>query len=228
MQGDKLAQAAHVSGDPFKESQYFELAEKSFDRHWNYYIEPIIGSNSFGTVIDLAVGHGRNTEKLRHRSKQVIGVDINQECIDVCRKRFQNSSNVDLLRTDGVQLDGISDDSIDLVFCFDAMVHFEPEVIEAYVCEFARVLRQGGLGLVHHSNWTNALAGDFQKQPHWRNFMCKELFGYFLHKNDLTIVSQKIIGWDESLPNAASMPGFVPSLDCISFFEKNAKPETRI
>lgn len=215
-----LVSSAAVSGNPFKESDYFKLAEASLERHWAYFIEPVIGTRRYGTAIDLAIGWGRNTEKLRHVCDQVIGVDINQECIDHCAERFKGADNVSLLKTDGTQFTDIDDASVDLVYCFDAMVHFQPEVVDAYVAEFARVLKPGGFGFIHHSNWTQALGGNFQEQPHWRNYMSNSLFGYLVHREGLTMMDQRIVSWDESIPGAETDPAFVRDLDCISCFTK--------
>lgn len=220
MSNEKLASSAAISGNPFKESAYFELAEQSMERHWQYFIEPIVGVRRYGLTVDLAVGWGRNTEKLRHISDQVIGVDINQECIDHCAKRFEGVDNVSFIKTDGTELKGIEDNSVDLMYCFDAMVHFEPEIVETYVKEFARVLKPGGLGFVHHSNWTKALGGNFQKQPHWRNYMSNTLFSYFVYRDGLKMLEQRVLDWDESIPSDGKAKGLVESLDCISCFTK--------
>lgn len=215
-----LATRAAISGNPFKESSYFEQAEMSLDRHWKHFIEPVVGTRRYDLAIDLAVGWGRNTEMLRRICDKVIGIDINQESIDYCTERFKGIDNVSFIKTDGAELKGIEDNSVDLMYCFDAMVHFQPEVVDAYVAEFARVLKPGGFGFIHHSNWTNALGGNFQEQPHWRNYMSSELFSYFVYREGLKMLEQKIIDWDESIENAAETPGFVEGLDCISCFTK--------
>lgn len=220
MSDKDLATRAAISGNPFKESSYFEQAEMSLDRHWNHYIEPIVGTRTYDLAVDLAVGWGRNTEMLRRICNKVVGVDINQESIDYCEERFKDVDKVSFIKTDGAQLKGIEDNSVDLMYCFDAMVHFQPEVVDSYVAEFARVLKPGGFGFIHHSNWTNALGGNFQEQPHWRNYMSSELFSYFVYREGLTMLEQKIINWDESIENAAETQGFVENLDCISCFTK--------
>lgn len=215
-----LASSAAISGDPFKESEYFERAEHSLERHWAYFIEPVIGTRRYGLTIDLAVGWGRNTEKLRHISDQVIGVDINQECVDHCAKRFEGVDNVGFIKTDGTELTGIADNSVDLIYCFDAMVHFQPEIVDAYVTEFARVLKPGGIGFIHHSNWTQAIGGNFQEQPHWRNYMSSSLFGYFVYRDGMKMLEQRIIDWDQSIQSEKEPSGLVKQLDCISCFTK--------
>ena len=220
MSTSNLVESAQISGNPFKESEYFALAEASLGHHWSHFIAPILGDRRYALTLDLAIGYGRNTEKLRQISDKVVGVDINQECIDFCKERFKDADNVELVKNDGTDLSIFSDGSVDLVYSFDAMVHFQPEIIEAYIKEFARVIKPGGLGLIHHSNWTQALGGNFQEQPHWRNFMSSSLFAYLCHREGLKILEQKVIGWDESIKGAADLPSYVADLDCITIFTK--------
>ena len=95
-----------------------------------------------------------------------------------------------------------------LVYTFDSMVHFDSDVVREYLKEFRRVLRPGGHGFCHHSNYTGSPGGDFTKSPHWRNFMSKELFAHYCAKEGLTILEQRVIDWTCS------------KLDCLSVFQK--------
>ena len=66
---------------------------------------------------------------------------------------------------------------------------------------------------------------DFRHEPHWRNFMSKDIFLYFLRKNDLTAVDQTIVGWDDSIIAEKSFwnkkdKNHIAELDCISVFQK--------
>src|SRR5512146_3582923 len=54
---------------------YFIDAEKSIEFQWNRIIYPIIKDLSFVSVLDLACGHGRNSEYLRHYTKELHLVD---------------------------------------------------------------------------------------------------------------------------------------------------------
>jgi SAM-dependent methyltransferase len=223
-----LSVLARRSGDPFTAPIYFNTAERVIGRQWNYYIWPRIKDADFSTVVDLACGHGRNTARLLPRAGRVIAVDINTECVEFVRARFAAEPKVSVVQTDGTSLAGVSSGSATLVYCWDAMVHFESEVVEAYVREIARVLAPGGRGFIHHSNWTRGKGQDFQKQPHWRNFMSANLFAGYLGNNGLQIISQDIINWDQSKPWWKTLWGLrpskrpVPSIDCISSFRKPA------
>jgi ubiquinone/menaquinone biosynthesis C-methylase UbiE len=97
---------------------------------------------------------------------------------------------------------------VTLVYTFDSMVHFDSDVIRAYMKEFYRILKPGGHCFCHHSNYTGNPGGDFTTNPHWRNFMSKELFAHYAIKEGFKIIEQKVIDWS------------VPNLDCLSLIQK--------
>ena len=208
---DLLLSQARLSGDPFKEAEYFRIAEASMDQLWENLIWPMIHNLDFKCVLDLAAGHGRNSSKLLKYADRLIIVDINQECIDICKERFRGDQKITFLKNDGLTLTGIEDESISLVYSFDSMVHFDNEVIKEYLKEFQRILTPSGGCFCHHSNYIGNPGGDFKHSPHWRNFMSKELFTHYSIKAGLKVIDQKIISW-----------GDIPFLDCLSVLSKPA------
>lgn len=46
-------------------------------------IEPILRNPDFTHVLELAPGHGRNTEFLRRKARSIHLVDVNSTCIEV-------------------------------------------------------------------------------------------------------------------------------------------------
>jgi ubiquinone/menaquinone biosynthesis C-methylase UbiE len=101
-------------------------------------------------VLDLAAGHGRNTAMLLRHAAQVIAVDIRPENIAFMRERFaQEQQRLVLIQNDGTSLSGVEDATVTLAYSFDAMVHFYPDVVFAYVREFSRVMAPGAHGFVH-------------------------------------------------------------------------------
>ena len=215
-----LGAAARTSGDPFKQSDYFRQAEPSMERHWQHYIWPRLKHVDFASVVDLAAGHGRNSAYLLRYARSLVCADINPECIGACKHRFRDKPHVSYIQVDGFGFSGVDSSSISLIYCFDAMVHFEPEVVEEYVLDAARILTPGGTALFHHSNYTANFEGDFRKSPHWRNYMSKDIFAYFVKKAGLQIVSQDVIGWDDSLPDAQHQPNYSEQLDCITVLRR--------
>ena len=212
-EGGSLLARARSSGDPFKSADYFAAAEPAMDEQWRGLVWPRIGKLDLTRVLDLAAGHGRNSAKLRDVAGTVVIVDINDECLDACRRRFEGDPRFRYVKTDGATLAGVADASITLVYSFDSMVHFAPEVVRSYLRECRRVLVPGGHGFCHHSNYTGNPDGDFRASPHWRNHMSRELFARYCGEAGLDVVRSDVIDWGQP-------PDFYAGLDCLTVFRK--------
>lgn len=105
-----------------------------------------------GTVLEIAPGYGRWTSYLAQECEQLVGVDVSSRCVAACRERFAGDGRLTFHQNDGSSLSMVPDRSVDLVFSFDSLVHVEADVLEAYLREFARVLKPTGVGFIHHSN----------------------------------------------------------------------------
>ena len=202
-------------GDSFRiGSAYFAQAEASMGYLWDKLVWPMIEDCDFTSVVDLACGHGRNTERLKDIAERVVAMDINEENIAVCRERFAGVRNIEFAVTAGASFDPLPDESVTLVYCFDSMVHFDSDVVRAYLEDSARVLVKGGRGFFHHSNWTSGSLLEPRRNPALRNFMSKELCAHFALKSGLKIVKQKVIPWGAGPGGSA-----VEALDCLSVVE---------
>ena len=111
-----------------------------------------------GTILEIAPGYGRWTQYLQSLSDQLVIVDLTENCIDHCRKRFAELDHITYHVNDGRSLEMIEDESIDFVFSFDSLVHVELDILEGYLEQLGRKLRPGGAGFIHHSN-----AGSFPR-----------------------------------------------------------------
>ena len=161
--------------------------------------------------LELACGHGRHSEYiLDHFNDEItnlIMMDILQSNIEYCKNRI-HSEKVTFIKNDGAHLNDMSDNYCTSIFCYDAMVHFDKEVVLSYLKETYRVLRFGGMGLFHHSNYSENPNTYFSQNPHARAFMSDTLFSNYAEQAGLKIVEQKIIRWDD------------PDLDCITLLSK--------
>ena len=191
---EKLLGLAATVGRDWVQGPYYDEAELAMDAQWKE-IWPIIGEVDFDCTVELAAGHGRNSEKLRHLAKRLYLVDINVENIDFLRRRFAGSENVILVHNNGIDLSEIPTGVASFVYCFDAMVHFDSDVVRAYLREFRRVMRIGAHGFVHYSNYTGNPTGSYRDHPGWRNFMSLELFEHYAAKEGLTPVVSKLRDW---------------------------------
>jgi SAM-dependent methyltransferase len=104
------------------------------------------------TVLEIAPGYGRWTQFLRHLAGRLVIVDMTERCIEGCRQRFADATNIDFHVNDGRSLAMVEDASVDFAFSFDSLVHVEADVLEAYISQLATKLRPDGVAFLHHSN----------------------------------------------------------------------------
>lgn len=191
---NKLARLAAYSGDPWvASSSYFAHAEKHMDMSWEKHIRPFTEGCDFTNVVDLACGHGRNSAKLLPLCKELIGLDIQSSNIDVCRTRFAAEPKARFLKNNGFDIVDVPSNWATLIYTFDAMVHFEPEVVRNYLLDMHRALKPGGRAFLHHSNYTGGR--DWKTNPNSRNYMSLEIMRQFATEAGLEIVRQKAIDW---------------------------------
>jgi ubiquinone/menaquinone biosynthesis C-methylase UbiE len=212
---EQLKQATAVVTRRWAETPYYDSVEKRARSQWDHLISPFLADHpiDYSAVLELADGHGRKTKILLEKARHVTGVDVLQENIDFCAERFDGVPNITLIRNDGLALNAVDDNSISFAFCFDSMVHFDSDVVRAYLGEFYRVLRPGGMAFCHHSNLTRNPDGNIRRSPHSRNFMSEALFRHLAGKKGLTVVKSQVIDWGTG-------ERFVAGLDCLSLIRK--------
>jgi ubiquinone/menaquinone biosynthesis C-methylase UbiE len=170
------------------------------------YIEP------GGTVLEVGPGAGRWTEVLQAMATRLMVVDLSPTCIGLCQQRFAGSANVEFYVNDGRTLPAVASESVDYIWSFDVFVHIAAPDIERYLQEFARVLRRGGRGVVHHANALQ-YPEDF---PGWRSRMTEERFAQLAEGNGLRVVRQ----FQRFGPADQFQVYHGPYSDVISVFEK--------
>jgi len=141
---------------------------------------------------------------LRSKCDNVIAVDVNEENLI---RLAGNKYYKDLRQNDGKDIPTFSE-VVDFVFCYDAMVHFDLDVVISYLQETYRVLRTGGTAFFHHSNIITSQT-DIMKNPHCRNCMNKYLFSYLAKHAGLQVVKQEMITW-----------AGIEDLDCFTLLRK--------
>lgn len=97
-------------------------------------------------VLDIGIGGGRTTLHIAGRCKSYIGVDINANMVAACSQRFQNwPHNLTFNVSDARTLDGIADNSIDLViFSFNGIDYINHHGRMLALASIYRVLRPEG------------------------------------------------------------------------------------
>lgn len=165
------------------------------------------------SMIELACGHGRHAAQIVDTVGFLLLMDVNETNIDFCRKRFQGKANVRCEVNNGYDLQPAATESATSIYSYDAMVHFEPDVVGAYLTDIPRVLKPGGRALLHHSVYSGNPGGHYTQNPHHRNYMTADLFRHFALRAGLTILSQEIFPWGGG-------SNLSPNLDGLTLLER--------
>ena len=206
-----VAQCAHAHSAGL----YFAHAEEFMSLQWERTIWPIIKGEDFSSTLELACGHGRNTEFLRRHAKSIDLVDVNQTCIDACEKRFGSEKDGCVFRyyvTTGNSLP-VPSSSISFVYTWDSMVHFDKLVVRDYVHDVFRALKPGGSAFLHHSNYgTVAPDSSWTKNHGNRSDMTAELMREYAEEAGLKIKFQRLSGTADGWG--------IDDLDCLTLVTK--------
>lgn len=194
-------------------NQYFIEADSHMEYQWGKIIWPLIQDFDFDSVLELAPGAGRNTEKLCEVAKKIHAVDLNLYALEKCRSRLGPSLHgceINYYLNDGKRFPMIKSTTVSTIYCWDAAVHFDKRVLANYVKEFKRVLKSGGRGFIHHSNLGNKADKNILKNQGMRSNMSKQLFWEMCRANNLKVVHQVDQPWDNYM-------------DCITIFENSSE-----
>jgi len=151
------------------------------------FIDPLFTGRS--VILEIGPGAGRWTEYLVDRCAWLIGIDISETCVRECENRFRERPHARFAVGNGDNLSAIDSESIDGVWSFDVFVHINKPQFSAYAAEFARVLKSGGVGLLHHGSSGGAHGG-------WRSDVTSADAKDFLHSHGL-IVERQLQTWED-------------------------------
>ena len=151
------------------------------------FMDPLFTKRS--VILEIGPGAGRWTEYLLDRCDRLIGIDISETCVRECEHRFQNRLHASFAVGNGEDLPTIESGSIDGVWSFDVFVHINKAQFNSYVAEFARVLKPGGVGLLHHGSSGGTLGG-------WRSDVTTSDVSAFLRSHGL-LLERQVQNWED-------------------------------
>jgi ubiquinone/menaquinone biosynthesis C-methylase UbiE len=113
-------------------------------------------------AVEIGPGGGKWTVRLAPLVAELVVVDVADIMIERTRARMQAAglTNVSFVLGTGHDLAPLPSDRFDLVFGYDVFVHIPLEATVAYVGDIARVLREGGVAVLHHAVNDVGLAWD--------------------------------------------------------------------
>lgn len=206
-----LQNSVDVVGEPWKESAYYADAERWTFIFWDpeHPFRRWFDRLDLRNTLELACGHGRHAERAAPIAGELTLLDIHEANLDACRKRLAGFDNVRYILNGGFDFQPVPDASLTAIYCYDAMVHFSPDLVAAYLQDARRVLAPGGMALLHHSNYEADPAQHYGMNPQARNRMTLGMFRELAERAGLEVVEQKPVDW-------AAIPG----LDGLTLLRK--------
>jgi ubiquinone/menaquinone biosynthesis C-methylase UbiE len=133
--------------------RYLELlgnewgTQESVDQIVREFILPYTGTKK--VIVELGSGGGRIAGRVAPHVSQLICIDVEPDMLRLCRAALPNATNVTCLLISKSSCIPVISDSVDLVYSFDTMVHLDERTIFRYMQETRRVVRRGGILMLH-------------------------------------------------------------------------------
>lgn len=145
------------------------------------FMEPYIAGANL--VLEIGPGGGRWTKFLLTKCAKIVAVDIAERCLTDCKKKFGDTERIAFHLTDGKCLPMLSTDSVDGIWSYGTFVHINESSTKSYLREFVRILKIGGVAVIHHPK-NSGLEG------YGRSRMSSPLFVKLAREAGLEIVEQ--------------------------------------
>lgn len=162
------------------------------------------GKQRISSIVDFACGAGAIAHEVvqgtvaNGLSINRFGLmDVNQDNLgpaSALLKSLNTKIDIELMKANGSDFSDILNKKYDFLYCWDAMVHFDIIDVVGYIKTIANIIH--GYALIHHSN-IQMLTTDIRNNPHWRNFMGKDVFAQICLSCGHSIVWQREMDWGE-------------------------------
>lgn len=96
-------------------------------------------------ILDLGCGSGYFSHSLVQRGANVVGVDISEKWIDICKKEYANVKNLEFFIADGFDLRQFADETFDFVIMNMVFINISAlDKVKKIFQEVSRVLKKSG------------------------------------------------------------------------------------
>lgn len=166
------------------------LSEEWMKSVVRYVIVPELGRREH--IVEIGAGSGVWSEILLKLCNRLTLVDIIPQCMDMCRERLGAASNVTYEVNDGRSLGFIKDQDVDGIWALHTFVHINEADVTNYFKEFRRILKPGGVAVIHHGR-----LGNTALNMGWRSSVTNETIAAICQAEGLELVRQ-FISWGKN------------------------------
>lgn len=111
------------------------------------YVQSLGVPLSKGAALDFGCGVGRLSQALCEEFEEVTGVDISSSMIEAAQKFNQHGDRCKYLCNTRADLSLLPDGYFDFVYTDKVLQHMHPDFSNAYIIDFFRILKPGGMAL---------------------------------------------------------------------------------
>ncbi len=151
--------------ESFDEETYLAFEEQhrgnqeEIRRRQQYYLDVYVknwlAEDMQGDILDLGCGRGEWLDILRDNGYQAIGIDLNKESLNVCRKKDLKVICMDAIEYVRSQ----PDESVRMITSFQMIEHLELPQLLSLFQELGRVVKKGGVIIMETPNPCNLQVG---------------------------------------------------------------------
>lgn len=184
----------------------FRGSEERIRAQQRRYVEKFAGSQ--GEILDIGCGRGEFLEAARAAGLRARGIELSQECVDVCRAKGLEAENADLF----AYLESCVDRSVGGVYCSQVVEHLTPAAVARFIELLGRKLRGGALAAIETPNpeCLAIFATHFYIDPtHTRPVPAVLLHYYFEEAGFGSIEVEYLEPAVDSMPELAELPSGV-------------------
>ncbi|RYG03286.1 MAG: glycosyltransferase, partial [Chitinophagaceae bacterium] len=135
------------TGERYVPDNFDDNAELSVEHLHRYH--SVLALVKDKKVLDIACGEGYGSALMTAHAKEVIGIDINSECIVYAAGRYNTTNYPNLTFLEGnVEHIALPDASVDVVISFETIEHVGEAAQVRFIEEVKRVLTPGGILVV--------------------------------------------------------------------------------
>jgi 2-polyprenyl-3-methyl-5-hydroxy-6-metoxy-1,4-benzoquinol methylase len=148
----------HNKWDP---DEFFQTGNREIGRVLRY-VDALRLPLARRRALDFGCGVGRLSQALAEHFQQVVGVDIAESMIEHACRYNRHGERVRYLLNTTDRLQILDAESFDFVYSSLTLQHIPPEPAGAYIREFFRVLRPGGVAVFQVPNGRPYKAGSIR------------------------------------------------------------------
>lgn len=138
-------------GNQWDPEEFFEDGRREIRAVLDY-LDGLGADPARGRALDFGCAVGRLTQALADHFEEAVGVDIAAAMIDAARAHNRHGGRVRYVLNTAPDLAVLESASFDFVYTNKVLQHIPPEAQYAYIREFMRVLRPGGVAVFQTRN----------------------------------------------------------------------------